>query len=103
MIRRPPRSTLFPYTTLFRSITIERMKNRQGKVYGLKFSYAGQTFKASEIGREFGYHSLRKNFEPTNKEEQKKPRQVQKVTEKKAQTDTGYQLVSPSRSSISRD
>src|SRR2546429_65284 len=27
MIRRPPRSTLFPYTTLFRSITEERKKN----------------------------------------------------------------------------
>src|SRR2546422_6051617 len=24
MIRRPPRSTLFPYTTLFRSICVER-------------------------------------------------------------------------------
>src|SRR5256885_12051351 len=24
MIRRPPRSTLFPYTTLFRSLTFER-------------------------------------------------------------------------------
>src|SRR2546422_10678063 len=24
MIRRPPRSTLFPYTTLFRSVLIER-------------------------------------------------------------------------------
>src|SRR3712207_8023117 len=24
MIRRPPRSTLFPYTTLFRSLTAER-------------------------------------------------------------------------------
>src|SRR2546426_3819121 len=26
MIRRPPRSTLFPYTTLFRSIHLARMK-----------------------------------------------------------------------------
>src|SRR2546427_8017945 len=26
MIRRPPRSTLFPYTTLFRSIRIEEIK-----------------------------------------------------------------------------
>src|SRR5260370_27868765 len=26
MIRRPPRSTLFPYTTLFRSITLPRIK-----------------------------------------------------------------------------
>src|SRR3712207_4899516 len=25
MIRRPPRSTLFPYTTLFRSLTLSRM------------------------------------------------------------------------------
>src|SRR2546421_5121536 len=25
MIRRPPRSTLFPYTTLFRSLTSERL------------------------------------------------------------------------------
>src|SRR5256885_8559857 len=28
MIRRPPRSTLFPYTTLFRSV-IERAEDRQ--------------------------------------------------------------------------
>src|SRR2546429_9840680 len=26
MIRRPPRSTLFPYTTLFRSIAVVRMQ-----------------------------------------------------------------------------
>src|SRR5256886_13752107 len=26
MIRRPPRSTLFPYTTLFRSLRIERQR-----------------------------------------------------------------------------
>src|SRR2546429_7316520 len=25
MIRRPPRSTLFPYTTLFRSVTVDRL------------------------------------------------------------------------------
>src|SRR5256885_13069805 len=29
MIRRPPRSTLFPYTTLFRSIEEERRAGRQ--------------------------------------------------------------------------
>src|SRR3712207_7535465 len=28
MIRRPPRSTLFPYTTLFRSITMTRAARR---------------------------------------------------------------------------
>src|ERR1039457_7495256 len=28
MIRRPPRSTLFPYTTLFRSVTTEKPSKR---------------------------------------------------------------------------
>src|SRR2546422_4057403 len=28
MIRRPPRSTLFPYTTLFRSLNVERNWHR---------------------------------------------------------------------------
>src|SRR3712207_7296432 len=30
MIRRPPRSTLFPYTTLFRSCGLERSGDRDG-------------------------------------------------------------------------
>src|SRR2546427_8710702 len=30
MIRRPPRSTLFPYTTLFRSLALARRAVRQG-------------------------------------------------------------------------
>ena len=96
--------SMFLYELNKNGITIEHMKNKQGKVYGLKFSYAGQSFKASEIGREFGYHSLQKNFKVTNKEESRKPHlTVQEPTEKKEQPDTGYQLVPPSRSSISRE
>ena len=96
--------SMFLYELNKNGIIIERMKNKQGNVYGLKFSYAGQSFKASEIGREFGYHSLQKNFEATNKEETNKSHQViQKATEKGGQSDTGYQLVPPSRSTISRD
>ena len=96
--------SMFLYELNKNGITIEHMKNKQGKVYGLKFSYAGQSFKASEIGREFGYHSLQKNFKVTNKEESRKPHlTVQEPIEKKEQPDTGYQLVPPSRSSISRD
>ncbi|MBA7488103.1 MAG: mobilization protein, partial [Prevotella sp.] len=50
-----------------------------------------------------GYHSLQKNFETTNKEESRKPHlTVQEPTERKEHPDTGYQLVPPSRSSISR-
>ena len=96
--------SMFLYELNKNGITIEHMKNKQGKVYGLKFSYAGQSFKASEIGREFGYHSLQKNFKVTNKEESRKPHlTVQEPIEKKEQPDTGYQLVPPSRSSISRE
>src|SRR3712207_8250131 len=31
MIRRPPRSTLFPYTTLFRSLRLQRRHLRHGR------------------------------------------------------------------------
>ena len=96
--------SMFLYELNKNGITIESMKNKQDKVYGLKFSYAGQSFKASEIGREFGYRSLQKNFEPTDREESRKLHQtVQKSREKNEQPDTGYQLVPKSRSSISRD
>src|SRR2546427_11548806 len=32
MIRRPPRSTLFPYTTLFRSLALHRRRRKQPRV-----------------------------------------------------------------------
>ncbi len=93
--------SMFLYELNKNGISIDRLKNKQGKVYGLKFSYAEQTFKASEIGREFGYRSLQKNFEATNKEEQKKPRRtIQEPIEKEEQPDKGYQLVPKSRSYI---
>ena len=96
--------SMFLYELSKNGIIIERVKNKQGKVYGLKFSYRGQSFKASEIGREFGYRSLKKNFEPTNKKALKRPHQtIQEPIEKNEQPDTGYQLVPKSRSSISRD
>ena len=96
--------SMFLYELSKNGIIIERVKNKQGKVYGLKFSYGGQSFKASEIGREFGYRSLKNNFEPTNKEALKRPHQtIQEPIEKNEQPDTGYQLVPKSRSSISRD
>ena len=95
--------SMFLYELNKNGIAIERMKNKQGKVYGLKFSYAGQSFKASEIGREFGYRSLQKNFEAGNKAETKeimtKAQIMAHEQEKsKPQPDTAYQLVPPSRS-----
>ena len=97
--------SMFLYELNKNNIIIERMKNKQGKVYGLKFSYNRQIFKASEIGREFGYHSLRKNFEIANKAETKETitkahTMAHESAKNKAQPDTGYQLAPPSRSYI---
>src|SRR2546426_8585680 len=39
MIRRPPRSTLFPYTTLFRSVRVEA-SDRLGLLYDILQSIA---------------------------------------------------------------
>ena len=95
--------SMFLYDLNKNDIGIERMKNKQDKVYGLKFSFNGQSFKASEIGREFGYRSLQKNFEAGNKAETKeimtKAQIMAHEQEKsKPQPDTAYQLVPPSRS-----
>ena len=97
--------SMFLYDLNKSGVTIERLKNKQGKVYGLKFSYCAQTFKASEIGREFGYRSLQKNFEIANKAETKetitKAHTLAHETAKhKTHSDTDYQLVPPSRSYI---
>src|SRR5256885_9781057 len=48
MIRRPPRSTLFPYTTLFRSFWSQQSEHAEGIQNGLVQSIARQfaeTFK----------------------------------------------------------
>src|SRR5690554_7362634 len=37
MLRRPPRSTLFPYTTLFRSITFDIFTTRADTIFGVTF------------------------------------------------------------------
>ena len=93
--------SMFLYDLSKSGVTIERLKNKQGKVYGLKFAYSGQTFKASEIGREFGYRSLQKNFEISNKTEPKKATTMaDEPAKSNAQSNRGYQLVPPSRSYI---
>ena len=58
--------SMFLYELHRSGVTIERMKNKQGKVYGLKFTYGDHSFKASEIGREFGFRTLPKQFESDN-------------------------------------
>ena len=55
--------SMFLYELNKNSITIERMKNKQGKVYGLKFSFGGQSFKGIGSGQgSLATHSLQKKF-----------------------------------------
>src|SRR5688572_31449607 len=52
MIRRPPRSTLFPYTTLFRSVAGTTSPRRQAKlapsILSADFSRLGEAAAAAE-------------------------------------------------------
>jgi hypothetical protein len=58
----------FLYGLEKKGVGIEPANNKQGKIYGIRFNYEGQTFKASEIGREFGFHSIAKNFSSSPEE-----------------------------------
>src|SRR2546422_1338701 len=53
MIRRPPRSTLFPYTTLFRSESLERARARR-RHRRLPLGPAGELAAAGEPGPRLG-------------------------------------------------
>src|ERR1035437_10417183 len=49
MIRRPPRSTLFPYTTLFRSIPTRQIGGRLGPQTSLEFVVGRSEEHTSEL------------------------------------------------------
>src|SRR2546427_8808272 len=52
MIRRPPRSTLFPYTTLFRSLPKPPPRNRCAGKAGARTSIEGWVLRrARRVGR----------------------------------------------------
>src|SRR5256885_11977275 len=64
MIRRPPRSTLFPYTTLFRSgveRAARRRVQRQRRHPGLRLSLARRAYRRGEGDRAQDRKSTRLN------------------------------------------
>src|SRR2546422_6567598 len=54
MIRRPPRSTLFPYTTLFRSLWGEGTAARRHHAQQCDASGPHLALEGSQIGRDLG-------------------------------------------------
>src|SRR3712207_8360710 len=56
MIRRPPRSTLFPYTTLFRSNQLViRVQPEEGVVLKFGSKVPGTTMELRDIAMDFSY------------------------------------------------
>src|SRR5256885_8423878 len=76
MIRRPPRSTLFPYTTLFRSVqdmTLSQVgfglsREAREKVEGEAQAKAIEQFKqrASTLSKSFGFANYSRSEEHTS-------------------------------------
>jgi len=58
-------------------ITVVEAKNKKGNTYGLRFSAYGQTFKASQIGKEFGYRTLLNTFSENRQENKQYQQQSQ--------------------------
>ncbi|MDR1202171.1 MAG: relaxase/mobilization nuclease domain-containing protein [Tannerellaceae bacterium] len=79
-------------------VGIEPVKNKQGKTYGIRFSYEGQTFKASEIGREFGFRSLANNF--SSSPEDNHSQQVQQSQSQDTSNQQSYSEVSSGIASL---
>src|SRR3712207_8743092 len=59
MIRRPPRSTLFPYTTLFRSLTYEKLLDETGREMHRSW---GNAIEADEALDKMGADVMRWQF-----------------------------------------
>src|SRR3712207_7415409 len=60
MIRRPPRSTLFPYTTLFRSLDVELMEEKNPSIRDREVAEAtlrlkGTTLRAKEAAPDMSH------------------------------------------------
>src|ERR1039458_10478274 len=64
MIRRPPRSTLFPYTTLFRSRTSQPTRNRSAAIHAACFwplDRKSTRLNSSHLGISYAVFCLKKN------------------------------------------
>jgi len=91
----------FLYGLEKKGVGIEPAKNKQGKIYGIRFTYEGQTFKASEIGREFGFHSLAKNF--SSSQEENHSQQVQQTHNQNANNQQSHSGVNSGIASLLTD
>src|SRR2546425_9670925 len=69
MIRRPPRSTLFPYTTLFRSLDVIRATNARKKIQTESQSARELSAKLDQLARVIGIADAPATFAVARSEE----------------------------------
>src|SRR2546426_6431915 len=97
MIRRPPRSTLFPYTTLFRSVRGRAPQDRLGQGPQARLARAGsrperQAMKAL-ICREYGpIERLKRSEEHTSELQSPCNLVCRLLLEKKKNISTGHHM-----------
>lgn len=53
----------FIYRLIKKDIDVELARNNSGKIFGVRFKYKDQVFKASDIGSQFGLNTITKNFQ----------------------------------------
>src|SRR3989442_2336212 len=96
MIRRPPRSTLFPYTTLFRSLQEEESGE---KTAGLSFFSCADTGELDQLlGRRWDWSGAGKRSEEHTSELQSRPHLVcrlllEKKKKKRVHITTSYTCI----------
>src|SRR5260370_10713797 len=90
MIRRPPRSTLFPYTTLFRSFKIA-----EGQWYRYAPSYVSPAYHLLE-----GFPFIQ---EPPSGDKQEKHTRSEERFSRNAETDLVCRLLLEKKKSATRD
>src|SRR2546429_4741199 len=69
MIRRPPRSTLFPYTTLFRSLENEKVEADGLQIVGVPYKHASQDEYLRAVLERIGVDRKRASILLTRSEE----------------------------------
>src|SRR5258707_8764428 len=95
MIRRPPRSTLFPYTTLFRSarrITVDRLP-----VGGLRLEVAALDHHLGDAPGLDLFHELRRSEEHTSELQSRQYLVCRLLLEKKKNYHLGVSEAAPAK------
>src|SRR5690349_23687186 len=93
MIRRPPRSTLFPYTTLFRSHVVDRLQNLGGTREGFALTQQPGLHVLEKRLALFLAHGAPRSEEHTSELQSRRDLVCRLLLEKKKELKIKYMIV----------